>query len=612
MPSRRLPSACAALLLVVAAGCAAPVEVVAADTRDVYAQLTSFALNADAPSDDALVTLRRADLERTWEEHPVEALRTLHTLALTGDRRERLYALAELSYVAAERGGDRDLFVASSVYAHLFLFGGGPEPLPGPYRRRFRRACDLYGVALARAFTNADGTFSVSSCDVTLPVGRVHVAAPELPLVVDGFSYGELRPAIAMGVHGFRARAVRSGLGAPLVARRAEAELRVERRAHLAPNSALALTALLRVDGELEDAAGGLAARVEYHEPDGERDVEIAGQTVPVEFDVTAPLAFELNENRPWENEFGSFLDKDTSGVRNSVQLTEPYRRGRVPVLFVHGTASSPARWAEILNELHDDGTIAANCQFWIATYGSGAPILASAAGVRANLERVVSDLDPEGTDEALRQMVVIGHSQGGLLTRLLATESGDRFWHTLSDVAPDELELSDSERRYVQRLFFFEPSERVARVVYLATPHRGSHVAGSWIGRLGASLVAAPKAVVRGAGRLARRALGAGSDVRLDNFSTAVDDMSPGSAFLEALDASPLAARVVEHSIVAVDDDVPLAEGDDGVVDYLSAHRASAVSEVVVRSSHSCQQHPGTVAEIRRILRAHLRSLGR
>ncbi len=595
--------------------CAAPVvDVHQADVRDVYRDVTAYALNSDRVSDDTVVALRRADLEQTFADDPLRALRELHEQASGVDRRARLFALSELCYVTAEETDDRDLFFASAAYAYLFLFGEAETPLPGPFRRRFRRACDLYGVAVALAFTDADGEFAPTSRVVAFPVGGVEIVVPELPLRFSGFAYGDLRPAIEMDVQGFRARDIRSGIGAPLVALRRAGSLRKERRSHIAPNSALAVTALVRFEGQLEDiSAGTMRARMDFFEPDGVRDVEIAGRTIPVEFDVTAPLAWELAESKEWDNEIAAFLDTDEAGVRNAVLLTEPYQKGRIPILFVHGTASSPSRWAEILNELHDDGYIAGSCQFWIYQYGSGAPILASTAGLCTGLDRVMRDIDPKGEDAALRQLVVIGHSQGGLLTRLLVSESEDRFWNTVADRPIADLELSDSERRYAETLFFFQPSPYPTRVVFLATPHQGSHIAGSWIGALGASLVSVPKNVVRGAGRLAKRALGRGATINLENFSTAVDDMKPGSAFLDALNASPMSSTVRAHSIVAVEDDGPLADGDDGVVLYTSAHLPpESATEVVVRSGHSCQQHPGTVAEIRRILREHLKALGR
>jgi hypothetical protein len=148
-----------------------------------------------------------------------------------------------------------------------------------------------------------------------------------------------------------------------------------------------------------------------------------------------------------------------------------------------------------------------------------------------------------------------------------------------------------------------------VTRAVFVATPQRGSYVAGNWLGAIGSWLVSVPKAVASGAEKLTHLALG-GAAIDADKFSTAVDDMAPGSSFLTALDASPMSPDVPVHSIVAVDAEGPLDECDDGVVMYSAAHLASAKSEVVVRSPHSCQGHPAVVAEIRRILREHLAAL--
>lgn len=609
----------AALFLVAALAatttCAAPISVEEAAVVDVYRDVTAFALTDGELSTDAEVTLERAGLRDAFDEDPVAAIRSLHALALAGDRRERLYAMAETSFVAGERTEDRTLFLASAVYAHLFLFGGGPEPAPGPFRRRFRRACDFVNVGVARAFTDPEsGLFVPMTGRAALPVGALDLAPPELPVRISDFDYDDLRPAITMGISGLRARDVRSGIGTPLVARRISGSALKERRAHLAPRSAVAVTALLRFEGDLEElAAGTVPATLEFHRPTETRDVEIAGREVPLEYDTTAPLAWELADSRPWEREFTGFLDNDEAGVENEVLLTEPYVRGRIPVVLVHGTASSPARWAEVLNELHADGRVASACQFWIYQYGSGAPVLASAAGLRRGLERVVRDVDPEGTDDALRRMVVIGHSQGGLLTRLLVSESGDRFWTTVSERPFDDFDWTDSERKYVRPVFHFEPSPYVERAVFVATPHRGSYVAGNWIGKIGAALVSAPRRVVRGAGRLSRRIFRAGEKPNLESFSTAVDDMAPGSAFLAALAASPTAEGVALHSIVAVaDPDDPLDEADDGVVQYVSAHLPQALSEVIVPCDHSCQGHAATVAEIRRILHEHLAAAAR
>ena len=44
----------------------------------------------------------------------------------------------------------------------------------------------------------------------------------------------------------------------------------------------------------------------------------------------------------------------------------------------------------------------------------------------------------------------------------------------------------------------------------------------------------------------------------------------------------------------------------NDGVVEYDSAHIDGVESELVVRSGHSTQGKPETIAEVRRILRLH------
>src|SRR5439155_923031 len=92
-------------------------------------------------------------------------------------------------------------------------------------------------------------------------------------------------------------------------------------------------------------------------------------------------------------------------------------------------------------------------------------------------LEGAVARLDPEGRDPALRRMVLIGHSQGGLLVKMQSISSGDRIWNAVSRKPLDQLRLSDKTRNLFRRGLFVEPLPEVARVVFISTPHRGSFV---------------------------------------------------------------------------------------------------------------------------------------
>ena len=117
-----------------------------------------------------------------------------------------------------------------------------------------------------------------------------------------------------------------------------------------------------------------------------------------------------------------SFLSKRGDG-ENGLYMLHPYLPGLIPVVLVHGTASSPARWAEMVNELLGDPAIAAHYQIWLFIYNSGNPIVLSSMRLRESLRAVRKGVDSRGRDSALSQMVLIGHSQGGLLTKMMVVD---------------------------------------------------------------------------------------------------------------------------------------------------------------------------------------------
>ena len=215
-------------------------------------------------------------------------------------------------------------------------------------------------------------------------------------------------------------------------------------------------------------------------------------------------------------------------------------------------------------------------------------------------------ELDPEGRDPALQQMVVIGHSQGGLLTKLTVVDSEDRFWRSLSRKALDEMDLNDEEREVLRRSIFFEPLPFVKRVVFIATPHRGSYLTLQRLGRWVASLVEIPNGISQLTFDMITRNQDDLLIRSLDRPPTAIDNMTPSNPFLRTLLKLPIARDVHAHSIIAVEGDGPAEDGADGVVQYRSAHLAHVDSTLVVRSNHSCQGNFATIEEVRRILREH------
>jgi hypothetical protein len=203
--------------------------------------------------------------------------------------------------------------------------------------------------------------------------------------------------------------------------------------------------------------------------------------------------------------------------------------------------------------------------------------------------------------------MVMIGHSQGGLLTKLMTINSGNRFWENVTEQPFESVEMAPETRELLREAMFFEPVPTLRRVVFIATPHRGSYQATGWILNLVRRLINLPGTLVSQFQGLLQGPTF--SHLGISQLPTSVDNMSPGHPFLRALNDLPIDPGITAHSIIAVLGDPPLIGKTDGVVAYESAHIEGVASELVVRSGHSTQGHPDTVEEVRRILRAHVGS---
>jgi hypothetical protein len=188
----------------------------------------------------------------------------------------------------------------------------------------------------------------------------------------------------------------------------------------------------------------------------------------------------------------------------------------------------------------------------------------------------------------------------------MTAIDSGDAFWRNITDTPFEEAKLRDDDRELLRNVAFVKPLPFVRRVIYLATPHGGSYLAGPQIvRRLAQRLVRLPSDVVRvGADLATLNPTGALASGRI---ATSIDNMSPGHPFIKALSGIPVSPRVTAHSIISVDDDEPLEKSGDGVVKYESAHVEGVESELIVRSPHSGMQAKAeTVEEVRRIFLEH------
>ncbi len=603
---------CLATALLLLTGCLTPVGADKVSARQAYDQLNENALNSSHCSAATMRVLNRYDLIKAYDKNPDAILSKLQSLACTDGRRDLLYALAELNYQNADRQRRsvkpgvsrfaRDSYFASSIYAYLYLFGDADEKPPSPFDDRVRVAGDLYNWGLSQGLiVDADARVELASGPRDTPPGVVAVEFTQPGFAWQLDTIKKYYAADDYLVRGLSTRNRDSGLGAPLIA--VTDKIGRFKEVRRAPG-----TAFLRVSGNVRDwSAGKLSATLELYATFDTRDVQVNGMKVPLQTDTTVPLALGLNNSPIWQLGLSQFFSQ-SDAFKTGLRLMQPYSPGKIPVVFVHGTASSPVWWAEMWNTLRADPALRERYQYWMFNYATGNPITYSAGALRDSLLAQIRIHDPEGKDPALQHMVVIGHSQGGLLAKLTVTDTGDKLWNLQFQTNIDSLNIDIPTRELLRSNFFFKPLPCVSRVVFVATPHRGSYVNSTFVQRFLNRFMKFPKDLMSASVNLlkADQKLKLPPTVR-HGIPSSLNGMAMNNPFMLTLADIPVAPNVKANSIIAIKGDDQPPQGADGVVQYTSAHVDYAESEFIVRSGHSCQGNPLTIEEVRRILLENL-----
>tara|TARA_R110002072_G_scaffold302996_1_gene490893 strand:+ start:18707 stop:19783 length:1077 start_codon:yes stop_codon:yes gene_type:complete len=313
----------------------------------------------------------------------------------------------------------------------------------------------------------------------------------------------------------------------------------------------------------------------------------------------------------------GPFLAKTSgwSGFRKpgqaeqaKLEMLEEYEPGKVPVVFIHGLLSAPGTWREMIHALRTSPVISERFQFWVFHYPTGASYLQSAADLRRELHQTVAHLDPFQQDHALNNLILVGHSMGGIISKLQVTHSDDQIWRSVSNRPFSEFNADDSTLAQVQKAMFFEPVPFVRRVIFIATPHHGSQWTERSVGRLGRRLVGFPKPVQQSYQQLVAANLSLLNPTIESRLPTSVDHLDPDNAILQATTRLRFVTNVRLHSIIGTGHKLPDDSDGDGVVSLQSAHIANVVSESTIPAKHTLiHRDPDTIQIVEAALLEHL-----
>jgi pimeloyl-ACP methyl ester carboxylesterase len=387
-------------------------------------------------------------------------------------------------------------------------------------------------------------------------------------------------------------RTTRFGIGAPIVAVEREPK---NRRADFAPSRIYySVTVVAHFEGR--------RCVLSFEDPLATEMVAFNGRTVPLAADFTVPLAVMLQESDPKKFEFSRLLNPERYAHTAAIERLQPYDPSKTVVLVIHGLKDSQATWTPMINKLRGDPVIRKHYQFWFYSYPTGYPFPYSAAILRHELDAV------EKRFPKMKPMVVIGHSMGGCISRLLLTDSGDKLWMNIFGRPPDQVPLSPQVREYFREELFFRHRPEIGRVIFIASPLRGSNLARGLLGSLAAMIIREATISTQASKEMLRLTRVEQAELKPMRRSNSVDSLSPKSRFLNAMNTIPITPSVRYNTIIGDRGRGDSPNSSDGVVPYWSSHMSGSESERIVPSGHGAHQNPQAIAEVLRILKANAR----
>jgi len=401
----------------------------------------------------------------------------------------------------------------------------------------------------------------------------------------------DLFPTDSLKISGqfFKTRPSISGIGAPLVAvgrvENPRSREQFKLRRVYAP-----VTAVIKFADK--------RAELEFVDPMKTERVVIGKRTFPLAIDLNAPTAMLIARERPERLGFARVINPQKYADTTRLTQLQQFDPARTPVIFVHGLQETGASWTPMIDTLRNDPWIRGHYQFWFFSYPSGYPYPYSAALFRQDLD---------GIDRAFpnhKRVVLIGHSMGGMVCRLMVTDAGDKIWRDFFATPPAKTPLARDTRKLLEESLVFNHRPDVQRAVFISTPHRGSKLASGWIGRIGAALVRTPRLFTSVYTSTKPLLVSDPAARTLKRMPNSVDTLEPNDRFVQAVDKLPITRGIPYHSIMGDRGRGDTPNSSDGIVPYWSSHLDGAKSELIVNSGHGAQCDPQAIAEVSRILK--------
>lgn len=548
------------------------------------------------------------------------------------DNEQRLSALSEVwldlalknnnnsSLSAAERV---DAYIESARFAYAYLFMTRRATRDRALEDRQTQVRDYYNFASQQASTGLFKHYQKQIANqltednqFALQSGRWQIIAHlNYSLSNSDDMPSELIPASSLTFQGLRSQYRRDGVGAELVA--VTAKQVVSASSADIPYSETPFpavsTVLIFAGNNLGEVLNTNQVSLEVFDPYRTDNIELAGQHVPLAANFTSGYGLWLARSGFSSQALLTLIGRGEVLENPRVYLMQPYDPERKVLIMLHGLASSPEAWINVANEIMGDEQLRKNYQIWQVYYPTNMPIPINNLEVHQALEATFKHFDPSGQAPASKDVVLLGHSMGGILARLLSSSSGDGVWEALLERYPKRASKIRKERNKIEPYLYFDPLPQVSRSIFVAAPHRGTPFAENRVARWASSVVKLPFSVMNRIKEVGQILVSptATSAEPLNRSFNSIDNLSDQDFFIQASSRIHISPKITYHSIIGnYTPKVSLEESSDGVVPYKSSHLEGAASEVIIPSWHSVQETPEAIVEIRRILHEHLSQL--
>lgn len=555
----------------------------------------------------------------------------LETIGLPSEN--RLSALAELWLKEAmeldAQFGDVEhaeailnAYLETARYSYAYLFLTERRPGMRAMEDRQTQVRDYYNFAVQKALTTLFEYYrkhpptdveNKRGIQVQFGDWRITIRNEDVRFAGKRVLPEELIPASSLSFAGLRNQYRRDGLGAELVAITSHRVVNTQSaEVPFSETPFPAVTAVMSFPGSsLEEVLKTREASITGYDPYGRENIKLAETEVPLAANFTSGYGLWLARSGFAAQSLLTLLGKGDVLETPRVYLMQPYNPNRRIVIMLHGLASSPEAWINLANEVLGDETLRQNFQIWQVYYPTNAHIAFNHCEINKAIRQTLEYFDPEGTAPASRNILLVGHSMGGILSRLMISSSGDRLWDAFLKKYPLKGRRLERVKEELGPYLSFEPLPQVRRVIFIATPHRGTPVAEMALARWIASFVTIPFSVLGRFKEVAQLLVepGSANPVSLLRSFNSITNLSSHDPFIQLTADLPISPSVHYHSIIGNNKPkLPLSNSSDGVVPYASSHLEGADSEEVILAGHSVQEMPEAIIEIRRIMHLHLK----